>query len=108
MELGNHQAWNVSVKKPHQADSLGVWVPMEFICSKALPSAITKLLFIYLRHRQGINDDSWPTFKRIQDDLGLAPATLAAHSRKLEEVGLIEVVRSQAGNLRQTCSGPGI
>ncbi|MDI9433662.1 MAG: hypothetical protein QM570_18260 [Planctomycetota bacterium] len=56
-----------------------------------------KIVYAYLRFRQGPNADSWRGRDRMAAELAMARNTFAAACAKLEQVGLLRVVRNPHG-----------
>lgn len=63
--------------------------------------AYAKLLWSYLRFRQGQNDYSWPTENTIAEDLGSTRATVIRARKELEAVGLLQVDQAHGGKRQQ-------
>lgn len=56
-----------------------------------------KIVYAYLRFRQGDNADSWRGRDRMAAELAMARNTFAAACAKLEQCGLLRVVRNPHG-----------
>jgi DNA-binding MarR family transcriptional regulator len=79
-----------------RADDLFYPLPAALASRKGL-SSTAKLVWAYLRFRQGKHDAARPSVGRMARDLGLHKETVRTAVHHLERAGLVEVVRSQGG-----------
>ena len=63
-------------------------VEEELLASRQI-RAVAKMLYAYLRFRQGNNGRSWPALDTISRDLGVSKNTIIKARAELEKVGLI-------------------
>ena len=68
------------------------------IIQDARLKASDKLVWAYLRFRQGENSGCWPSLQRMADDLHLAKSTTGRAARHLEKLGLIKCSHVHGGN----------
>lgn len=72
-----------------------VQLPLSVLLDVSL-SPGARLVWAYLRHRQGSNGQAWPSLERIGADLGMGKATAARAVKELEKAGWLIVVRPQS------------
>lgn len=65
--------------------------PIEILMAKDL-SLTARIVWAYLRHRQGGNLESWPSLPTIGDDLGFSKSSAGRAVAELELVGLLIVI----------------
>jgi len=69
-----------------------VQLPIEILMAKDL-SPKARIVWAYLRHRQGENVDSWPSLETIAGDLGFSKSSAGRAVAELELAGLLIVIR---------------
>lgn len=71
-----------------------VKVPVELLLDQRL-KAVDKVVWLYLRWRQGKNRSAWPGQERIAKELHLAVNTVKSSLRRLRERGWLEINPAQ-------------
>jgi DNA-binding transcriptional MocR family regulator len=74
-------------------------IPNELIRGSRL-NVNEKMIYIYLKSRQGNNEDAWPGHKRIANDLGISISTVKKYLSSLEAHKLISIKAQFSNNNR--------
>ena len=77
-------------------------LPMVLISDVTLNSN-AKVLWAYLKHRQGDNDFAWPSQERISEDTGISRSTISRATRDLVDAGWLIVWPMYLGNRSNNC-----
>ena len=86
-----------------------VMLPIDILEAQDL-SPTAKVVWCYLRHKQGRKADSWPSLEKIGRELGISKSAAGRAVTELEKAGLLSITRAEkrgpGHHLRYTVNGP--